>query len=868
MKNQFDLFDEKHVISSDLEWMLKSNQVGNQTLVDRLLAEFYQPVYQLARAYFSDETQASQAVKDVFVTALLNAEGYRESMGVEKWLYGIVKKTFNGAKYSFWLWKEVLLGSPGGKSEAHEPLYPASRSGRRPFWRIFHRTLQEERLVVAAHCLLRWDVEKIADYFALQSADVREWVNGWYRELSSDAHRDSGPVPEDLEVGIAHTVLERWKPREVDQETFKSLRREVIAASGRRHRISWVVRSIKLMTVVVGMIALILAVVWMQLPGISEPQPGQNPAGNSSPVSTDDQGDNGLSSTQDTDAGAQPSLPYDRNPVGMDEEAAAPMPTPTFEGLVYSVEFGDTLDSVASKLRVSVEDLRRVNRIPTGEDLDLRDYLLLPQDAPPANPNASPAAGSQVPMTPLNPTASSEEIKDFILAAHRSNGTFWMDAQVLISEIRGADRGTDPQPYRVQLWMSPDRTLVVGGAPGGDPEQVVLWVDRKEYIAMPGKGQPWYQNLYQGSGAQINDYRFLSIFQLFFPFDWDKPQDINLRIADEELVAGRPAWVVERLDQDGERTSRLWVDQERGAVLGFKVTDPRSVEGAPGSRVSLREIRAVKIEYDVNFPSRFFDPAIPWVGGFALDHTGKPIPASQIERSWGVMDSGGRFSDNLPPDDFDPTRAELSFRFPLSYRLATYFGGTDIFADGYYLGQADLGIPWNIWCQRSPDGSKIAFLDPWRSEPGGIPAASSGPYWFSLLNPQDVHAALPSAVKVSSYYAFSPDSRYLAFWGCNSSLEDCGVYLHDTKTLKNKQLLKLTHGATYFTWSPDGNYLAMLGANQAFFVLRVADSEIVYKGPYEPQVQSVPPDAPVYRWGVEFPPEMGSLESCSSPPLE
>ncbi len=90
-----------------------------------------------------------------------------------------------------------------------------------------------------------------------------------------------------------------------------------------------------------------------------------------------------------------------------------------------------------------------------------------------------------------------------------------------------------------------------------------------------------------------------------------------------------------------------------------------------------------------------------------------------------------------------------------------------------------MGDPWSRLCTRSPDGQKIAFI-----ELPDIPIyALQGIYWFSLKNPQEVHTLLSNGT-VASDVAFSPDSRYLAYFGCGGQDENCGVYIYDTQTLK------------------------------------------------------------------------------------
>jgi len=173
-----------------------------------------------------------------------------------------------------------------------------------------------------------------------------------------------------------------------------------------------------------------------------------------------------------------------------------------------------------------------------------------------------------------------------------------------------------------------------------------------------------------------------------------------------------------------------------------------------------------------------------------------------------------------------------------------------------------------LFCERSPDGRLIAFQEAAPNEEGLL-FAPSGPMWLDLSEPGVIHNALPNTEIASSDFAFSPDSRYLAFWGCGGGPDNCGIYVHDTQNLKNLKLSSISDGASFFQWSPDGAYLALIGAgtplkySTSLLILSLQNGQRVYESetflPYLP----VPGDSPTRQWGVPFPPMRTSLEGCT-----
>ncbi|MCZ7551094.1 MAG: hypothetical protein M5U05_00690 [Anaerolineales bacterium] len=71
----------------DLEWMLQSGQVSQETLLEALISEYYPGVFRLAFATLDNRRAARKTANGVFARALLELHRYRPQQSIELWLY-------------------------------------------------------------------------------------------------------------------------------------------------------------------------------------------------------------------------------------------------------------------------------------------------------------------------------------------------------------------------------------------------------------------------------------------------------------------------------------------------------------------------------------------------------------------------------------------------------------------------------------------------------------------------------------------------------------------------------------------------------------------------------------------------------------
>jgi len=226
-------------------------------------------------------------------------------------------------------------------------------------------------------------------------------------------------------------------------------------------------------------------------------------------------------------------------------------------------------------------------------------------------------------------------------------------------------------------------------------------------------------------------------------------------------------------------------------------------------------------------------------------------------------DGRARITLKPAPLGLDPSGSNLSFQW-LSDPGETERSFVAIVSGEYKLADIEMGDPWSILCTRSENGNILAFID--RPDiPIYTPLAVN---WFRLTDPSRVYTLFPDGY-TGSDVAISPDSQWLAFFGCSKNETTCGVYVLNLRTQERKKLLSIG-SAAYFTWSPDQQYLAMLGSDDLgslrVFIIKMVAGNIIYIGPIDWRTFSPAPDAPTSTWGVPFPSTMGGLDACVTAP--
>ncbi|HSB65173.1 MAG TPA: hypothetical protein VLD65_01265, partial [Anaerolineales bacterium] len=309
----------------------------------------------------------------------------------------------------------------------------------------------------------------------------------------------------------------------------------------------------------------------------------------------------------------------------------------------------------------------------------------------------------------------------------------------------------------------------------------------------------------------------------------------KLDVVGTDRLLGREVLVVINYLADGHM-EQLWLDPYTGMVLRWRGYASQGGE-------LLAEMIVSSVAYETKFPDdvlslAFFQrPPVAWESP-----SGIPVKISPrcLTFQW--------------PD-------EISTQKPVTNTV-------QVFGDGYLLGQVQMREPWHILCKRSPKGDFVACLNPPPGVSGALYAESSL-FWFDLSHLSEVHDVLPGAFWIGSDFAFSPDGKFLAFWACLDGRGDCGIYVMDTATLQPKRLLDQPPAATYFAWSPDSRYLSFVAAGQTveeahgFEVLNVDTGEIAETNHFFWPDMYMPPGSLAYDLGIPYLPPRNEFGLCA-----
>jgi hypothetical protein len=198
--------------------------------------------------------------------------------------------------------------------------------------------------------------------------------------------------------------------------------------------------------------------------------------------------------------------------------------------------------------------------------------------------------------------------------------TMWLDALLFMKPQLPF---TDTQNVlRLQLWMSQDQVLLIGGPIDEDPRNVILQDREMLYVARPGQANPWYQEVDNMEGAPIIDPRLIygAMSLVGQPASYGYQR---YHLTGVDSIAGRTAWVIEVLDDQMSTVEEISVDQETGSILKYSRNPEYPVERDEQAYFPVEAI-IMSIEYNVDFPQEMFNPRLPWRGSYAGDHSGLP----------------------------------------------------------------------------------------------------------------------------------------------------------------------------------------------------------------------------------------------------
>jgi DNA-directed RNA polymerase specialized sigma24 family protein len=472
--------------------------------------------------------------------------------------------------------------------------------------------------------------------------------------------------------------------------------------------------------------------------------------------------------------------------------------------------------------------------------------------------------GDPQPQPPEPTSTASERLPDpqaILRSANDSPGawqTLWADVQITRYQLVGGDSfsgmvlGSVPDhTIRKQIWaLQPSLSRVISGPSSGLPNQTT--------VVTGGN----ISGINFTTGQAVADYTSQLIADpdlaaLFVPQYMFLSGGFFTTVGRED-VAGRAAWVLD-WSTASSPVYRFWIDAERGVLLRRRVYTDHNLKSI------FVDIRVDAIYFDIPLSPTLFEPSQYRGDRFAVDFSGMP-EISDVQFAQGAVHSltGSYFNQLLPGPHLEAGPATTAQAAP--GLAAPVFTQTP-----------------PLFCDWSLDGRQVAYTSMIRSAQGDSSLA------VLTLSPRTPARPVLPAGKTAGDYAFSPNGRRLAFFGCDPGSGFCGLFLFDTVTGQTTRLAPLNY-ADYIIWKPDGSALALVAEdkdagliarkattnmlekevnallqNWHFLVIDAATGQVTYKRPFDWSTLAAPPGSPTTAWGKPFKSNLPGLDSCVSP---
>ena len=394
----------------------------------------------------------------------------------------------------------------------------------------------------------------------------------------------------------------------------------------------------------------------------------------------------------------------------------------------------------------------------------------------------------------------------------------WVHARLRMEMVDGNTMYGGLKTYRNDAWYQVD-----------EQGMVITQIHVDETL----EGQPLQQSYvkdgkavnltFGGAGMTLSPAPFDLMYSLHDAFQTGKKVERS-----QETVDGKPVTVLTIfVDGSAGYVRREFIDPTSGALLYSELYDQAVEPGQLGrytGRITLEAGERVDAPPEEALKLLQIQPG----SAEPLPPIGTPAPAG-----------------------FDPSGSALSMRAVSVDNNRIWYG--DIFAGDYLLGRVPFGSEPGSTCDRSPDGSKLAFSFQTSSPDGTVTDMSLR--WLSLPDLKTIHQPAPELVKIG-FLSWSPVEEQLAFFGCQANDTNCGLYLLDPAT----DTIRLLMPAVYSIWDPvwktDGKQLAFvdhLKEGYGLYVVEIATGKVVYQGKFDADKWRVPSDSPLVEWGKSFP---------------
>jgi DNA-directed RNA polymerase specialized sigma24 family protein len=626
------MFEPAPELSGDLDWMLQSGQASPGMLAESLVREYYTRVSHLAYFMLDDPRAALYATRKTFSQALLNVYSYRSQVGVDAWLFRIavdvIRQTLQRMSRRQAL--NLTTAFPENPYLPVEAVTPGDREAA--LWTLLERTPANSKFLIYFSVVLEWETDTLSPLFnkgqRSLEAEVQRLRSMVFNGMSSDQANASGgrnlPVKKQLDNWVASSIRHRWPPMDLTEDNYYEEIQLILTEAGEKSTVRERFASFK-EVFFTGLISLlVVGLIWF-----------------SSRLMGDEQ-----------EAPPEKSVVIVTKIVRR-RITATPAPTKVLmpeiypkKSIHYTAHQYDTLNTIAARLNIPVEELERLNDFDREQVLEQGRLVVI------ATLPITPVAAASRPLAtpqPLDESSTSTQILARIFSSSSLWHTLWFNAYVIHHGPPGFIGQARVQ--QEQTWISqPYNSLVIAGQPGSDPNQIWFALDGKVYDVDPSSGETY---LYDFHPEKLPVYSALE--EYIFPDGLvEKTSALNIVGTDE--VAGRKTLVVDRFVKEYKLESRLWIDTLTGMIL-------RARQYALDSDSYTNEFVIQRIAFNVDFPDKTFDRNSLLLN-FAKDYLGQPMSSDEKPDSPIISPEPDRFplTETPAPVGYGISTSKLLFR--------------------------------------------------------------------------------------------------------------------------------------------------------------------------------------------------------------
>jgi DNA-directed RNA polymerase specialized sigma24 family protein len=436
----------------------------------------------------------------------------------------------------------------------------------------------------------------------------------------------------------------------------------------------------------------------------------------------------------------------------------------------------------------------RVNPDPVRQALEFSILTPLPTSIQEPMPTASP--------TPwLDMGYSSDEIALRYWQRWQHINTIWIDYLIMLGGAQGGTNGYTISRVELAWDLQTGNKLVLVGAPEGPPVYGFYSDNRNTYELDIRYGRLSAATILDNSRPNYWLYLVdlaLNLQMNNFEGNWTFEPAASGSLVDRDTL------IVKVINSDGFLENTTVLDSitgipliqqryrfkgERNYLVLYAVVNDISVdESIPVEHFSIENSRQVK-----------FRSNDLWIDN----------PRIENNLSWWKR----IFTDQAASDIGENLVSLLNYQVFALPREQGIKYSTGVIAENVLVGEYPMGNPWSVLCERSPDGSRVAFIEDRRFEYGST-FPSNVLHWFSIDNPGVLQTPLPDVD--ATRLTFSPDSQFLAVHASNE------VSIIELSSGKVERLL-LMPSVDRLVFSENGRYLGVLQSS-----IQTAGATIIY----------------------------------------